>query len=213
MLRVIWAVVDRVRSAGHGPLGLRPGFALLWRAPDAQYRGSISRPDCPPLVVAFRHRSKQEPFCQLPGADSGIVPAFCRSLRFLPWQRWKRQHRDGQESVSARARHAASTLPSSSATASSTTSFTTACAGPACPRGGARANDADSWKLVLFIRHLPNLTPAELHDMERFNPKSEAEREEEKQEEDFLNGGPAGASGRKTPIGNSRRRTNEKDFL
>jgi hypothetical protein len=27
--------------------------------------------------------------------------------------------------------------------------------------------------------------------MERFNPKSEAEREEEKQEEDFLNGGPA----------------------
>jgi hypothetical protein len=33
----------------------------------------------------------------------------------------------------------------------------------------------------------------ELHDMERFNPKSAAEHEEEKQEEDFLNGGPAAA--------------------
>ena len=75
--------------------------------------------------------------------------------------------------------------------ASSTTSFTTGCAGPACPPGGNLGNDADSWKLVWFIRHLPSLTPAELHDMERFNPRSEAEREEQKQEEDFLNGGPA----------------------
>ncbi len=53
-------------------------------------------------------------------------------------------------------------------------------------------NDLDSWKLVLFIRHLPNLTADELRDMERFNPKSDADRKEEKEEQDFLNGGPAG---------------------
>ena len=56
----------------------------------------------------------------------------------------------------------------------------------------ANDNDQDSWKLVLFIRHLPNLTATEIRDMERFNPKSEAEREEEKEEQEFLKGGPAG---------------------
>jgi len=53
-------------------------------------------------------------------------------------------------------------------------------------------NDLDSWKLVVFIRHLPNLTADELRDMERFNPKSDADRNEEKEEQEFLNGGPAG---------------------
>ena len=53
-------------------------------------------------------------------------------------------------------------------------------------------NDQDSWKLVLFIRHLPNLTADEIRDMERFNPRSDADREEEKEEQEFLNGGPAG---------------------
>jgi hypothetical protein len=56
----------------------------------------------------------------------------------------------------------------------------------------ANDNDQDSWKLVLFIRHLPNLTAKEIRDMERFNPKSDAEREEEKEEQEFLKGGPAG---------------------
>jgi mono/diheme cytochrome c family protein len=60
------------------------------------------------------------------------------------------------------------------------------------PAWGGPNNDQDSWKLVLFIRHLPGLTTAEIHDMERFNPKSDAEREEEKEEQEFLNGGPAG---------------------
>ena len=46
---------DRVGSAGRGPLDLRPGSALLWRAPNAQFRRGVSRPDRPPLVVAFRH--------------------------------------------------------------------------------------------------------------------------------------------------------------
>jgi len=53
-------------------------------------------------------------------------------------------------------------------------------------------NDQESWKLVLFIRHLPKLTADELHDMERFNPKSDADCNEEKEEEDFLNSGPVG---------------------
>ena len=53
-------------------------------------------------------------------------------------------------------------------------------------------NDEDSWKLVIFIRHLPNLTADELRDMERFNPKSAADREEQKEEQEFLNGAPAG---------------------
>jgi len=62
------------------------------------------------------------------------------------------------------------------------------------PAWGEPGNDMDSWKLVLFIRHLPQLTPDEIHDMERFNPKSIVEQQEEKEEEDFLNGGPAPAA-------------------
>jgi mono/diheme cytochrome c family protein len=57
------------------------------------------------------------------------------------------------------------------------------------PAWGESEPDEDSWKLVWFIRHLPSLTAQELHDMERFNPRSPAEIEEEKAEQDFLNGG------------------------
>jgi mono/diheme cytochrome c family protein len=46
----------------------------------------------------------------------------------------------------------------------------------------------DSWKLVQFIRHLPRLTVEERILMERNNPKSPADRLEEQQEDDFLNG-------------------------
>jgi mono/diheme cytochrome c family protein len=58
-------------------------------------------------------------------------------------------------------------------------------------------NDQDTWKLVLFMRHLPNLTAGEIRDMERFNPRSDADREEEKDEQEFLNGGGAGDATRK----------------
>jgi mono/diheme cytochrome c family protein len=58
-------------------------------------------------------------------------------------------------------------------------------------------NDQDSWKLVLFMRHLPNLTAAEIRDMERFNPRSDAGRAEEKEEQEFLNGGRAGEPAQK----------------
>jgi hypothetical protein len=57
------------------------------------------------------------------------------------------------------------------------------------PAWGQSRQDDDSWKLVLFIRHLPNLTADEKRDMERFNPKSPVERMEEQEEEQFLNGG------------------------
>ena len=54
----------------------------------------------------------------------------------------------------------------------------------------------DSWKLVHFIRHLPQLTAEERLEMERNNPKSPADRLEEQQENDFLNGAaPAPAAG------------------
>jgi len=43
--------------------------------------------------------------------------------------------------------------------------------------------DDDSWQLVLFIRHLPQLTPDEIKDMERYNPVGEMEREDEKENE------------------------------
>ncbi len=48
-------------------------------------------------------------------------------------------------------------------------------------------NNQDSWKLVLFIRHLPRLTPDEENQMERLNPKSREELEEEQGEQEFLN--------------------------
>lgn len=48
--------------------------------------------------------------------------------------------------------------------------------------------DHETWMLVAFIRHLPQLSVEEGKAMEKFNPKSAAEREEEHTEEDFLNG-------------------------
>jgi mono/diheme cytochrome c family protein len=59
--------------------------------------------------------------------------------------------------------------------------------GAGSDHGGADA----SWKLVHFIRHLPALTVEERLEMEKYNPKSPDDREEEQQENDFLNGVPA----------------------
>lgn len=50
---------------------------------------------------------------------------------------------------------------------------------------------ADSWKLVRFIRHLPKITPTEVEEMNGMNPKGPDELQEEKQEQEFLNGAPA----------------------
>ena len=46
-----------------------------------------------------------------------------------------------------------------------------------------------SWGLVHFIRHLPKLTPQELAEMEKLNPKSPAEWQEMQEEDAFLAGG------------------------
>ncbi len=55
------------------------------------------------------------------------------------------------------------------------------------PAWGGPGKDDDSWQLVLFIRHLPQMTPQEMKEMEPFNPKSAAERSEEEDEQRFLN--------------------------
>lgn len=55
--------------------------------------------------------------------------------------------------------------------------------------GSGTDQDAqDSWKLVHFIRHLSALSPGEIKEMERLNPKSPEDLEEEKLEEQFLKG-------------------------
>jgi mono/diheme cytochrome c family protein len=48
--------------------------------------------------------------------------------------------------------------------------------------------DTQTWLLVSFIRHLPSLTSDEVRAMQKLNPKTAAEREEERAEEDFLKG-------------------------
>jgi mono/diheme cytochrome c family protein len=55
--------------------------------------------------------------------------------------------------------------------------------------GGSKKHEQDSWKLVRFIRHLPQLTAADVREMESLNPKTPDDIEEEKQEEEFLRGG------------------------
>ncbi len=62
--------------------------------------------------------------------------------------------------------------------------------GPASDRD-LGTGDAETWKLVLFIRHLPQITSEEAEEMKKLNPKTEADRAEEQQEEEFLNGGAA----------------------
>ena len=53
---------------------------------------------------------------------------------------------------------------------------------------GTPDGERDSWEIVRFIRHLPKLTPAEIAEMEKLNPKSAAQIEMEHQIQDFLKG-------------------------
>ena len=39
--------------------------------------------------------------------------------------------------------------------------------------------DLESWKLVLFIRHLPNITPEEIAEMKQHNPLTREERDQQ----------------------------------
>jgi mono/diheme cytochrome c family protein len=51
--------------------------------------------------------------------------------------------------------------------------------------------DTETWKLVCFVRRLPQLSFEEEQQMKKLNPKSPEDLEEERQEEQFLNGGAA----------------------
>lgn len=53
---------------------------------------------------------------------------------------------------------------------------------------GSAQNEEDSWKLVHFIRHLPQLSLEEKNAMEKLNPKSPEDLREEQEEEKFLRG-------------------------
>jgi mono/diheme cytochrome c family protein len=49
---------------------------------------------------------------------------------------------------------------------------------------GWAGDDADNWKLVHFVRHLPRMSKEEIRSMEAFNPVTR----EQRQEDEFLNG-------------------------
>ena len=53
---------------------------------------------------------------------------------------------------------------------------------------GNKKSEEDSWKLVHFIRHLPQISEEEEREMKKWNPRTPAELQEEKEEEDFLKG-------------------------
>ncbi|HUE43180.1 MAG TPA: cytochrome c [Candidatus Sulfotelmatobacter sp.] len=58
------------------------------------------------------------------------------------------------------------------------------------PAFGGHGSEDDSWKLVLFIRHLPQLHDQERLEMEKMNPKGPNDRDEDQDEQDFLKGEP-----------------------
>jgi hypothetical protein len=57
---------------------------------------------------------------------------------------------------------------------------------PAWGTGGG--DDADTWKLVHFIRHIRELSSEQLDEMAAQNPRTRGELEEEQQDEQFLAG-------------------------
>lgn len=59
------------------------------------------------------------------------------------------------------------------------------------PGWGGAGKPEETWKLVHFIRHLPEIAPEEVAEMERMNPRSAAEWQELREEEEFLRGGEA----------------------
>jgi mono/diheme cytochrome c family protein len=60
---------------------------------------------------------------------------------------------------------------------------------PAFGEEHSASGGGETWHLVLFIRHLPQITSEELTEMNGLNPKTEGDRAEEQQEKDFLEGG------------------------
>ena len=58
---------------------------------------------------------------------------------------------------------------------------------PAWGKGNPE-NDTESWELVHFVRHLPNITPEEIAQMKEFNPMTTQERAEQEAMDAFLSG-------------------------
>jgi mono/diheme cytochrome c family protein len=56
------------------------------------------------------------------------------------------------------------------------------------PAWGTPGSEEESWKLVLFTRHLPRLMPEEIIEMEHLNPRAAAAWRELEEEEEFLRG-------------------------
>lgn len=54
--------------------------------------------------------------------------------------------------------------------------------------GPGPEDDAETWELVHFIRHLPRITPEELQEMESLNPKGRKELDEQEAIRRFLAG-------------------------
>jgi len=54
------------------------------------------------------------------------------------------------------------------------------------PAFGGSHGSQDDWELVLFIRHLPQLTMEERVEMERDDPKGPLEHEKDQEEQEFL---------------------------
>jgi mono/diheme cytochrome c family protein len=54
---------------------------------------------------------------------------------------------------------------------------------------GTAEGERDTWEIVRFVRHLPEITPAELKTMEGFNPRSPVDRDREQEIDEFLQGG------------------------
>jgi hypothetical protein len=54
---------------------------------------------------------------------------------------------------------------------------------------GLPEEDLESWKLVLLIRHFPNITPEEIAEMKQYNPLTRQEREQQDALDQFLSGG------------------------
>lgn len=53
---------------------------------------------------------------------------------------------------------------------------------------GDPKKDTESWQLVHFVRHLPNITPEEITQMKAFNPMTAQERAEQAAMDAFLAG-------------------------
>jgi mono/diheme cytochrome c family protein len=64
---------------------------------------------------------------------------------------------------------------------------------------GDQEGEQASWHLVHFIRYLPNLTPADLKQMETLNPRSPEEIRQEIEEQEFLSGRSGAAPAPSTP--------------